>query len=75
MENPETAPPEPVIPGWRVIHSDKRRLWASRAVPFTDAELGAGAERTVDGDTLDELLAKVAQQEEKATRANGQVTP
>ncbi|MEV7005717.1 hypothetical protein [Streptosporangium sp. NPDC051022] len=69
MTPPGTSPPVPVIPGWRVILSDKGRLWASRVVPFTDAQLGTGAGRTVDADTLDELRAEVARQEEAAEQA------
>ncbi|MGC5014917.1 hypothetical protein ACLQ2R_29475 [Streptosporangium sp. DT93] len=62
-----------MISGWRVILSDKGRLWASRAVPFTDAEFDAGAARTVDADTLDALRAEVERQEEVARRVTGRV--
>ncbi len=66
MKNSRTTPPGSVIPGWRVFLSDQGRFWASRAVPFADDQAGAGAERTVDGDTFDELRAEVAWQEERA---------
>ncbi|MEV8638188.1 hypothetical protein AB0395_41695 [Streptosporangium sp. NPDC051023] len=56
-----------------MIVSDQGRLWASRAAPFTDDQIQAGAERTVDADTLDELLAEVARQEEAARRVVGRV--
>ncbi|MEU4830207.1 hypothetical protein [Streptosporangium sp. NPDC023615] len=62
-----------MISGWRVILSDKGRLWASRVVPFTDAEFDAGAARTVDADTLDALRAEVERQEETARQVNGRV--
>ncbi|MEV7005580.1 hypothetical protein [Streptosporangium sp. NPDC051022] len=61
---------EPAIPGWRVILSDAGRLWASRAVPFTDAEMGVGATRTVDADSFDDLLAEVERQEAAAGRVD-----
>ncbi|WP_271218105.1 hypothetical protein [Streptosporangium carneum] len=38
-------------------------MWASRVVPFTESQFDAGAERTVDADTLEELRAEVDRQE------------
>ncbi|GAA3122535.1 hypothetical protein [Streptosporangium carneum] len=72
MTHPRTTPPAPVIPGWRVILSDRGRLWASRVVPFTDSQFDLGAERTVDADTLDDLRAEVDRQETTADRAAAQ---
>ncbi|MEV7009549.1 hypothetical protein [Streptosporangium sp. NPDC051022] len=71
MEDARATVPTPTIPGWRVILSDKGRLWASRIVPFTEPEMGVGATRTVDADTLDELAGEVERQE----RVAGQVAP
>ncbi len=71
MEDVRSATTNPVIPGWRVFLSDRGRLWASRAVPFTDAEMGTGATRTVDADTLGDLRAEVERQEAAAR----EVTP
>ncbi len=68
MHDGRSSTPESAIPGWRIIRSDRGRLWASRVVPFTDAEVGLGATRTVDADTLDGLRAEVARQEEAAGR-------
>ncbi|MFF5248267.1 hypothetical protein ACFY3V_28605 [Streptosporangium sp. NPDC000095] len=72
MDDDKSTPREPVISGWRVILSDKGRLWASRVVPFTDAEFDAGAARTVDADTLDELREEVERQEGAARQVSGQ---
>ncbi|MEV7008126.1 hypothetical protein [Streptosporangium sp. NPDC051022] len=69
MENARPEHPAPAIPGWRVILSDRKRLWASRVVPFTEDEMGAGATRTVDADTLDDLQAEVIRQETAARQA------
>ncbi|MEV8635796.1 hypothetical protein AB0395_29480 [Streptosporangium sp. NPDC051023] len=52
-----------------MILSDEGRLWASRGVPFTAAQSDAGAERTVDADTLEELRVEVDRQEAAASRA------
>ncbi len=68
MEDARSATPEPAIPGWRVIVSDRKRLWASRIVPFTDAEMWSGATRTVDADTFGELADEVERQERAARR-------
>ena len=61
-----------VIPGWQVFLSDRGRFWASRREPFSPEAFDAGAERTVDADTFDELRAETACQEETATA--GKVT-
>ncbi|MEU8205195.1 hypothetical protein [Streptosporangium sp. NPDC049046] len=74
MEDARTTNPKSTIPGWRVILSDKGRLWASRVLPFTDAETDVGADRTVDADTLDELRAEVDRHEAIAREAAGRVT-
>ena len=57
----------PVIPGWQVFLSDRGRFWASRREPFSEKAAYAGAERTVDADTFEELRAETARQEETAT--------
>ncbi|MEU0517884.1 hypothetical protein [Streptosporangium sp. NPDC006007] len=67
---PESA--TPVIPGWQVFLSDRGRFWASRWEPFSKEAFHAGAERTVDADTFEELQAETARQEE--TAAAGKVT-
>jgi len=72
MDDGKSTTPEPVISGWRVILSDKGRLWASRVVPFSDAEFDAGAARTVDADTLEELREEVERQEGVARQVSGQ---
>ncbi|MER5648174.1 hypothetical protein [Streptosporangium sp. NPDC002524] len=72
MDDGRSTTPGPVISGWRVILSDRGRLWASRVVPFSDAEFDAGAARTVDADTLDELRGEVERQESTARRVSGQ---
>jgi len=36
MDDDKSISREPVISGWRVILSDKGRLWASRVVPFSE---------------------------------------
>ncbi|MFJ2028603.1 hypothetical protein [Streptosporangium sp. NPDC087985] len=64
--------PESVIPGWRVILSDAGRLWASREHPFSPAAFHAGAERTVDADTIDALRAATDRQESIAQEAHEQ---
>ncbi|WP_344919918.1 hypothetical protein [Streptosporangium oxazolinicum] len=71
MHDGKSTTPGPVISGWRVILSDRGRLWASRIVPFSDAESNAGANRTVDADTLDELWAEVERQESTARQVTG----
>ncbi|WP_329090025.1 MULTISPECIES: hypothetical protein [unclassified Streptosporangium] len=67
MEDARSTFPKPAIPGWRVIHSDAGRYWASREQPFPkDSEENSPAFRTVDADTFDELQAEVTRQEEAA---------
>ncbi|MGW4426128.1 hypothetical protein [Streptosporangium sp. NPDC004631] len=66
---PQSA--RPVIPGWQVFLSDRGRFWASRREPFSSQAAYAGAERTVDADTFEELRAETARQEETAA---GKVT-
>ncbi|MEU4835631.1 hypothetical protein [Streptosporangium sp. NPDC023615] len=61
--DPEPTRPENAIPGWRLILSDAGRLWASREEPFSEAACDAGAGRTVDGDSLEELRAATDRQE------------
>ncbi|MEU0518806.1 hypothetical protein [Streptosporangium sp. NPDC006007] len=61
-----------VIPGWQVFLSDRGRFWASRREPFSTQAAYAGAERTVDADTFEQLRAETARQEE--TAAAGRVT-
>ncbi|MGC5009647.1 hypothetical protein ACLQ2R_02660 [Streptosporangium sp. DT93] len=61
--DPEPTRPETTIPGWRLILSDAGRLWASREEPFSEAACDAGADRTVDGDSLEELRAATDRQE------------
>ncbi|MEU4835666.1 hypothetical protein [Streptosporangium sp. NPDC023615] len=61
-----------VIPGWRLILSDAGRLWASREVPFSPVAFDAGADRTVDADTLDALRAEAERQEAIAEEAQRQ---
>ena len=56
-----------VIPGWQVFLSDRGRFWASRRKPFSPQAMYAGAERTVDADTFEQLRAETARQEETAT--------
>ncbi|MEU0521992.1 hypothetical protein [Streptosporangium sp. NPDC006007] len=60
----------PVIPGWQVFLSDRGRFWASRRKPFSLQAMYAGAERTVDADTFEELRAETARQEETAGVVN-----
>ncbi|MFI9572095.1 hypothetical protein ACIG5D_11745 [Microbispora rosea] len=60
-----TAPTE----GWRVMTSDRGRLWATRERPFPAAAEEAGAARTVDGDDLAELCRVIAEQESLAALA------
>ncbi|MEU0521592.1 hypothetical protein [Streptosporangium sp. NPDC006007] len=67
MEN-ATAKTAPVIPGWRVIISDRGRFWAFRRTPFPIAAMRAGADPAVDADTLDAVQAEVGRQEEIAER-------
>ncbi len=74
MEDARSTTPESTISGWRVILSDRGRLWASRVLPFTDAESDAGADRTVDADTLDDLRAEVDRHEAIAREAAGRAT-
>ncbi|MGC5015091.1 hypothetical protein ACLQ2R_30380 [Streptosporangium sp. DT93] len=61
-----------VIPGWRLILSDAGRLWASREVPFSLVAFDAGADRTVDADTLDALRVETERQEAIAEEAQRQ---
>ena len=51
------------------MRSDAGRFWATRERPFTGPQMEAGAERTVDADTPDELAEKVAAQEARAKAA------
>ncbi|WP_440071379.1 hypothetical protein [Streptosporangium sp. OZ121] len=67
--HPEPTRPETTIPGWRLILSDAGRLWASREEPFSPAACDAGAERTVDGDSLEALRAEADRQEALALEA------
>lgn len=67
MEN-ATAKTAPVIPGWRVIISNRGRFWAFRRTPFPIAAMRAGADPAVDADTLDAVQVEVARQEEIAER-------
>ncbi|MFI6452427.1 hypothetical protein ACIBF6_12790 [Streptosporangium amethystogenes] len=60
------------IPGWRLILSDAGRLWASREQPFSPAAFHAGAERTVDADSLDALRIETDRQEAIAREAQEQ---
>ncbi|MFF4124201.1 hypothetical protein ACFYYP_11795 [Microbispora rosea] len=55
--------------GWRVMTSDRGRLWATRERPFPAAAEEAGAARTVDGDDLAELCRVIAEQESLAALA------
>jgi len=66
---PEPTTPQTTIPGWRLILSDAGRLWASRERPFSPVAAHAGAERTVDGDSLEELRAETDRQETFAREA------
>ncbi|MEZ0072257.1 hypothetical protein [Planotetraspora sp. GP83] len=66
MKHDRAIPPPMTIPGWRILTSDAGRLWATRERPFTTPQMKAGAERTVDGDDVDELVAAVAAQEARA---------
>ncbi|WP_030905334.1 hypothetical protein [Streptosporangium amethystogenes] len=69
---PKTTIPKTTIPGWRLILSDAGRLWASRERPFSKVATHAGAERTVDGDTLEALRAETDRQETFAREAEEQ---
>ncbi|MEU9832968.1 hypothetical protein AB0D67_15690 [Streptosporangium sp. NPDC048047] len=62
MMDVRSTMPGPAIPGWRLILSDKGRLWAVRREAFPRGALRAGAEITVDVDTFDALKAEVARQ-------------
>ncbi|MER5627803.1 hypothetical protein ABT061_42955 [Streptosporangium sp. NPDC002544] len=78
--HPEPTSPETTIPGWRLILSDAGRLWASRERPFSQVATHAGAERTIDGDSLEALRAETDRQETFAREAEeqaarGQETP
>lgn len=65
MTNANPPSPADAIPGWRVIRSDAGRLWASREQPFPgETEWDGPPYRTVDADTLEQLRAEVARQEE-----------
>ncbi|MFF5110435.1 hypothetical protein [Streptosporangium sp. NPDC000509] len=72
MNDGRSSAPEPAIPGWRLILSDAGRLWASREEPFSSIAFHAGAERTVDADTLDALQAETERQENIARKAQKQ---
>ncbi|MGW4424850.1 hypothetical protein [Streptosporangium sp. NPDC004631] len=72
MSDVRAAVPAPAIPGWQVFLSDRGRFWASRREPFSTQAAYAGAERTVDADTFEQLRAETARQEE--TAAAGKVT-
>ncbi|WP_433367442.1 hypothetical protein [Streptosporangium sp. CA-115845] len=72
MDDVSSSTPESTIPGWRLILSDAGRLWASREEPFSLAAFHAGAERTIDADTLDTLRAETDRQEAIAKEANAQ---
>lgn len=72
VDDVRSSAPEPAIPGWRLILSDAGRLWASREEPFSLAAFHAGAERTVDADTLDALRAETDRQETIAREAQEQ---
>jgi len=52
-----------------LILSDAGRLWASRERPFSEVATHAGAERTVDGDSLEALRAETDRQETFAREA------
>lgn len=69
MSNDRAIAPPAAIPGWRLWRSDAGRFWATRERPFTGPQMEAGAERTVDADTPDELAEKVAAQEARAKAA------
>ncbi|MFF5211764.1 hypothetical protein [Streptosporangium sp. NPDC000396] len=71
MNDARATVSEPTIPGWRVIHSDAGRFWASRVKPFPDGLVrGTGLKqppfRTVDADTFTDLQTRVAEQENAA---------
>ncbi|MER6173040.1 hypothetical protein [Streptosporangium sp. NPDC001681] len=70
--HPEPTSPAATIPGWRLILSDAGRLWASRERPFSQVATHAGAERTVDGDSLEALRAETDRQETFAREAEEQ---
>jgi len=57
------------ITGWRVMRSDAGRWWATRERPFPLAVECAGAARTVDGDTEQEVCQAIAEQESLANQA------
>ncbi|GAA4561125.1 hypothetical protein [Planotetraspora kaengkrachanensis] len=65
----DKAPLEPVIPGWRIMHSDAGRFWATRSSSFDGKAEKAGAARTVDGDDLMQLAQAIAEQESIAATA------
>ncbi|MEV4379953.1 hypothetical protein [Streptosporangium sp. NPDC049644] len=70
--HPEPTSPKTTIPGWRLILSDAGRLWASRERPFSPVATHAGAERTVDADSLGALRAETDRQETFAREAEEQ---
>ncbi|WP_344916646.1 hypothetical protein [Streptosporangium oxazolinicum] len=55
-----------MIPGWRLIRSDRGRFWAFRERAFPQEALLAGAKPDLDADTFDDLKAAAARQEEIA---------
>lgn len=70
MEDARSTTPEPAIPGWRLILSDRGRFWAIRQRPFPIAAMRAGADPAVDADTFDEVQAAVTRQEEIAEQVS-----
>ena len=70
MEDVRSTMPTSTIPGWQVFLSDRGRFWASRWKPFSLQAMYAGAERTVDADTFEQLRAETARQEETAGAVN-----
>ncbi|GAA0820934.1 hypothetical protein ACFQVD_33690 [Streptosporangium amethystogenes subsp. fukuiense] len=72
MNDGRSTSPEPTIPGWRLILSDAGRLWASREKPFSLVAFHAGAERTVDADSLEALRVETERQETIARQAQEQ---
>ncbi|WP_433212247.1 hypothetical protein [Microtetraspora malaysiensis] len=65
------VPPTNVIrQGWRVLESSEGRYWATRERPFSLAAEKAGAFRTVDANTRDELAGLIATQENIAAKVD-----
>lgn len=66
----------PVVPSpvpWRTWTSDRGRHWASRSKPFTKEQVHAGASRTIDADTADQLQARINVQEAIAEEAQAKL--